>query len=1036
MVLDPFSALGLASNIIQFVEFGTRVVSKSVEQYKSAVGASEDLLNSEAVARHLRQLTQGLEGRFPESNDEVGLQKLALSCREVAKELLGMVEDLKVDHKLQGTKRQMQSLRQAFRAVGKEDRIEKLERSMNVFRSEITLHVVMLTRDQGSNLQHELRNLRYIIEDQHINRRDEIEEVLDALRPMTHNPKQAFSVQELSRLHAQLSTAGVTASQISREHGVLSSLHFQSMPIRQSNIKPAYIKTFNWIFESSIALSNGTTREISFKDWLQHSHGGDGIYWIAGKAGSGKSTLMKFVNKHTRTMELLQEWIKPPERLITASHFFWHAGTALQKSHEGLLRSLLYDVLRECPELIPVVCPTRLDVAQTSEPETWGRDELFETFLRLGSQDTISAKFFFLIDGLDEYEGDHFELVEVLGRVATIPNMKMCVSSRPWEVFKAAYDRVHRQRFYLQDLTRNDIEFYVRANLEASEDFLVAKSQDPRYEGFVSKITDKAQGVFLWVFLVVRSLLHGLKSDDTIFILESRLEELPSELETLFQRMLDGVERVYRQKSSRTFQMALTAVEPLSVMAFSLLDEENPETVLRPEIQPLSDSETARRKDRTCKQVNSVSKGLLEIVENPSKVHPYFAYRVDFLHRTVKEFLQEHENILTSSVGAGFECSSYLCLALLGEYKHSPRPEAMHSHDLPVRGSASGLFEHIFYYARQAEIQTEQAQNTVLDELERSILRRKSSSFDKRAGSLMLYDESARPPASFLRACVERGLTLYVRYRISDCPSAIQDEALLASALTGFKSLRYGMADLTNMIHLLLQHGANPNQEYEATTVWGEYLYKVVLLHDDSGKEFLGLEWWMHKKQIINLLLKYGANANVERENSALWGCLFQIDWNWPLFESRTDNIALRIVEDFINHGANPNGRFRGCTVWGQFLGTLSNRASADNSKEANALNFRLAEALIRAGAELGCVATIAENRITSMVGPRRGQLDNARTIARMELEVFRSYFDEQQNARLQGIVDQENVRRKQAYLKKSTRGRVLNKLRMRLLNV
>lgn len=35
-----------------------------------------------------------------------------------------------------------------------------------------------------------------------------------------------------------------------------------------------------------------------FVAWLEE---GDGLYWIAGKAGSGKSTLMKYIASHPST---------------------------------------------------------------------------------------------------------------------------------------------------------------------------------------------------------------------------------------------------------------------------------------------------------------------------------------------------------------------------------------------------------------------------------------------------------------------------------------------------------------------------------------------------------------------------------------------------------------------------------------------------------------------------------------------------------------------------------------------------------------
>jgi hypothetical protein len=65
---------------------------------------------------------------------------------------------------------------------------------------------------------------------------------------------------------------------------------------------------------------------------------------------------MKFIYNHPLTGKYLQEWAGKMD-LQTANFFFWNSGGALQKSQEGLLRSLLYDVLGKVPELIPILFP-------------------------------------------------------------------------------------------------------------------------------------------------------------------------------------------------------------------------------------------------------------------------------------------------------------------------------------------------------------------------------------------------------------------------------------------------------------------------------------------------------------------------------------------------------------------------------------------------------------------------------------------------------------------------------------------------------
>ncbi len=92
--------------------------------------------------------------------------------------------------------------------------------------------------------------------------------------------------------------------------------------------------TFQCIFSEPI---------VSDKPWdnfVQWLRGGSERYRINEKAGSGKSTLEKYISSHHETRGALTSWAGDQE-LITASFFFWNTGTTLQKSQMGLLRSLL-----------------------------------------------------------------------------------------------------------------------------------------------------------------------------------------------------------------------------------------------------------------------------------------------------------------------------------------------------------------------------------------------------------------------------------------------------------------------------------------------------------------------------------------------------------------------------------------------------------------------------------------------------------------------------------------------------------------------
>ncbi|KAF3799342.1 hypothetical protein GCG54_00001384 [Colletotrichum gloeosporioides] len=71
----------------------------------------------------------------------------------------------------------------------------------------------------------------------------------------------------------------------------------------------------------------------------------------------------------------------------------------------------------------------------------------------------------------------------------------------------------------------------------------------------VEEVVEAAQGVFLWVEVVVRSLLEGFQNHDEIGALAEKLLELPTDLEDPFRVMLGRVPHRYKSTMSKTFQL-------------------------------------------------------------------------------------------------------------------------------------------------------------------------------------------------------------------------------------------------------------------------------------------------------------------------------------------------------------------------------------------------------------------------------------------------------------------------------------------------
>lgn len=390
---------------------------------------------------------------------------------------------------------------------------------------------------------------------------------------------------------------------------ILRSLNFKFIKARQSAIKAAHKKTFDWIFEEA---DYDSTPRPRFLSWLRK---GEGIYWVSGKAGSGKSTLMKLLCDHENTKAALQIWAGR-EKLVTASYFFWSAGNDLQKSQRGLFQSFLFQILSQCPDLIPIVSPSRCN-AENSEvaADLWTLQELIGCFEILSQQDLLSAKFCFFVDGLDEYDGEETDIIKTLQGLILSSKVKICASSRPWNAFKNAFSRNQNQKLLLQDYTTKDIRLYVTETLEKNESFVILSRQDPQYKHLIEDIVERAHGVFLWVYLVVRSLLRGLTDENNISFMHERLNSLPIDLEDYFKQMMDTIEDIYREQTARIFQLVVNAKSPLSAIAFwyFTMEKDNPNYAMDANIGSLDDVEVALISERMRTHLNACCKDLLEV---------------------------------------------------------------------------------------------------------------------------------------------------------------------------------------------------------------------------------------------------------------------------------------------------------------------------------------------------------------------------------------------------------------------------------------
>ncbi|KAK3994267.1 hypothetical protein QBC44DRAFT_379610 [Cladorrhinum sp. PSN332] len=480
-----------------------------------------------------------------------------------------------------------------------------------------------------------------------------------------------------------------------RKERLLRSLKYPGMNARRNQAATSHVRTFGWILDigddntTDADSSDGDddsedinyerdefwedhyVRSDNFLEWLQSDND---LYWISGKPGSGKSTLVKFLVNHPATRSALESW-RP--NTIILSHFLWKLGSEMQSNVKGLLCSLLHQALSSITDHVTLtsILSAFPFLASKDEHTDWSLEDLMAVSSALFS--SSPSHFCVFIDGLDEVcdkEGADL-LMEAVGNLRRTGNIKLCVSSRPEPRF--ARRLANEQHLRLQDLTAADMHRYAHAKLKPYLPTLAQQTYKDRSHS-VQSLVEKADGVFLWLHLAIRSLIRGMENCDSKEELSRRLDSLPRELSTLYSDMwmrLNEDIDLYREATARYLNLMLDIrgirkrlqkagchfnVCPYEseestggISLFQLLvstDTEVQDAYLNQRAS-LSASQLHQLCARTRERILVRCAGLVEVPELPAlavdsheSVGPYHLVYPLFIHRTALDFLTDSED--------------------------------------------------------------------------------------------------------------------------------------------------------------------------------------------------------------------------------------------------------------------------------------------------------------------------------------------------------------------------------------------------------
>jgi len=407
------------------------------------------------------------------------------------------------------------------------------------------------------------------------------------------------------------------------------------MGSRVQRVENSLKGTCEWIYDKP-----------GYKSWLARAFSDKkhSVLWIKGKAGSGKSTLMKHLLKRAKVEK---------QNAIVVSFFFDARGSLLERTPLGLFRSFLGELFDQAPGLIDHFLPVYRKMIQRGEGE-WRQQELKEWFQQLLKSLIVDTLYVF-VDALDECSPQskddessarklvHFFEDLILSDADVEPKspLLLCLSSRHYPHITIQRD-VLVNEIFMEGQTQHDIRRFIKFRLGHGP------VQDDRIEkSLLEAIAERSEGVFLWVVLVVAALQTAQDRGRTQKEMTEILYTIPRALNDLYCQTMGNLEEVDRTEAATLLLFLLFAPrnnEVLSLRHALAFARESP---------PLSVQEWMKLKDYSSvasfrKRVRDLSCGLVEITNehgHPGQISQggSVSSRVQFIHETTRAFFSAND---------------------------------------------------------------------------------------------------------------------------------------------------------------------------------------------------------------------------------------------------------------------------------------------------------------------------------------------------------------------------------------------------------
>ncbi|KAF8264625.1 hypothetical protein EI94DRAFT_1738001 [Lactarius quietus] len=283
------------------------------------------------------------------------------------------------------------------------------------------------------------------------------------------------------------------------------------------------------------------------------------LLWVYGKPGSGKSVICSSVVEDIMA-------ICEAGSAIMAYFYFDFRDLDKQTCHHLLLSlvSQLSTRSSPCCDILHRVYEKH--EKGTRQPSDDTLKECLKDMLRLPGQGPI----FLVLDALDEcpdssgIPSPRDEVLQLVKELVGLhlPDLHICATSRPEVDIRAVLEPLAFRSVSLHDESgqKTDIADYVRTVVKLSPSMAMRRWRDDEKNLVIETLTERADGMFRWVFCQLESLRHCFPSN-----LRHFLNELPDTLDDTYERILRSINKAQKEDARRLLQCLTVAARPLRV---------------------------------------------------------------------------------------------------------------------------------------------------------------------------------------------------------------------------------------------------------------------------------------------------------------------------------------------------------------------------------------------------------------------------------------------------------------------------------------